>query len=231
MANFLALSVVVIPAVIAAVAYGCKPAEAPSASSESTLASAAATAATASAAVPATPAPVETSIVAAPPTARARVPVAPVTTVDPTTIQKLFDDTNHASRATLKAKGAAGDDPIAKALREFAKKVAPGMEADGPLATGTLSEKQSLQADVTLQPGKCYAIVGYSNKVRDLDLYLLLAPGILSGQDTTDDNTPVIGAPPQPMCPVAATAVTYKLGIVADRGAGDVAVQLYSKDK
>jgi hypothetical protein len=33
------------------------------------------------------------------------------------------------------------------------------------------------------------------------------------------------------MCPVATTPVTYKLGIVADQGAGEVAVQLYSKSK
>jgi hypothetical protein len=67
--------------------------------------------------------------------------------------------------------------------------------------------------------------------VKDLDLYLLLPPGILSGQDTTDDNAPVIGGPPQPMCPVATTPVTYKLDVVADQGAGEVAVQLYSKAK
>ncbi|HZU84396.1 MAG TPA: hypothetical protein VE987_15810 [Polyangiaceae bacterium] len=103
------------------------------------------------------------------------------------------------------------------------------MEADGPLATGTLSDRQKLQTDVTLQPGKCYAIVGYSKKVRDLDLYLLLAPGILSARDASDDATAVIGGPPQPMCPVASSPITYKLLIGAGEGAGDVAVQLYSK--
>ncbi|MGA7123305.1 MAG: hypothetical protein WBY94_24600, partial [Polyangiaceae bacterium] len=161
----------------------------------------------------------------------APAPLATVIATDPTTIQKLFDDTTHASSAALKAKGAAADDPIAKGLRDVAKKVAPDMEADGPLATGKLKEKQGLQTEVTLAPGKCYTIVGYSKKVKDLDLYLLLAPGILSGQDTTDDNAPVIGGAPQPMCPVATTPVTYKLGIVSDQGAGEVAVQLYSKSK
>jgi len=145
-------------------------------------------------------------------------------------IQKLFDDASHAPAASLKAKGLDAGDPLAKGLRELAKKVAPGMEPDGPLATGTLKEKQSVQTDVTLQSGKCYVIVGYSKKVKDLDLYLLLS-GILSGQDTTDDSSPVIGASPQPMCPAATTAVTYKLAIVADQGAGEVAVQLYSKNK
>jgi hypothetical protein len=65
--------------------------------------------------------------------------------------------------------------------------------------------------------------------VKDLDLYLFVPPGVLSGQDLTDDNKPIIGGAPQPMCPVSTTAVTYKLDIFADQGAGDVAVQLFSK--
>ena len=88
-----------------------------------------------------------------------------------------------------------------------------------------------MQTDVTLKPGKCYAVVGFSSKVKDLDLYLLVAPGILSGQDTTDDNAPVIGRAPDWMCPVAKTPIRYTLDIVADQGSGDVAVQLYSKDR
>ena len=103
------------------------------------------------------------------------------------------------------------------------------MQPDGPLASGNVKEKHHLQTDITLQPGKCYSIIGFSRKVRDLDLYLLLPPGILSGQDLTDDNKPVIGGPPQPMCPVSSTPITYKLDIFADSGSGDVAVQLYSK--
>jgi hypothetical protein len=158
-------------------------------------------------------------------------PLAAVLTSDATMVQKLFDSTSRAPLATLKEKEAAGADPLATGLKEVAKKAAPGMVADGPLATGNLKEKQNLQTEVTLLPGKCYALVGYSKKVKDLDLFLLLPPGILSGQDTTDDNAPVIGGPPQPMCPVATTPITYKLGIVADQGAGEFAVQLYSKAK
>ncbi len=228
---FFSLSISGFAALVAAAACGGKPAEAPatpgpsasSAEAPSAPASAVATPA-ASAASPSTPEP-------PPPAPSVPAPLASVIATDPTTIQKLFDDTSHASSAALKAKGAAADDPIAKGVRELAKKVAPEMEADGPLATGKLKEKQGLQTEVTLAPGKCYTIVGFSKKVKDLDLYLLLAPGILSGQDTTDDNAPVIGGAPQPMCPVATTPVTYKLAIVSDQGAGEVAVQLYSKSK
>jgi hypothetical protein len=158
-------------------------------------------------------------------------PLAQVLTTDPGQIQKVFQSATAAPAATLKQNGATGGDPLAKGIRDAAKKLTAGMQPDGPLAMGSIKEKQHLQTDVTLAPGKCYSIVGYSKKVKDLDLYLLLPPGILSGQDLTDDNKPIIGGPPQPMCPVADKAVTYKLDIFADSGGGDVAVQLFSKGK
>jgi hypothetical protein len=158
-------------------------------------------------------------------------PLASVLLTDSSAVQKLFDAAAAAPAATLKASGATGGDALAKGVRESAKQAAPGMDAEGPLAMGSLKEKQHLQTDITLKPGRCYVLVGFSQKVKDLDLHLLLPPGILSGQDLTDDNKPVIGRAPDAMCPVAATAVTYKLDIFADQGAGDVAVQLYSKAK
>jgi hypothetical protein len=158
-------------------------------------------------------------------------PLAQVLVTDNGQIQKIFEAANSAPSATLKAGGSTGNDPLAKGVRDAAKKLPAGMQPEGPLAMGSLKEKQHLQTDVTLAPGKCYSIVGYSKKVKDLDLYLLLPPGILSGQDLTDDNKPIIGGPPQPMCPVSAQPVTYKLDIFADSGAGDVAVQLFSKGK
>jgi hypothetical protein len=207
---------------------GGKPAEAPAATPVATTSSAPVAMASTSTTAAAPPSAEPSSAPAAP---TAPEPLATVVTVDASTVERLFDSTSHAPPAALKDKGTAAADPLAKGLKDLAKKAAPGMEPDGPLATGTLKEKQNLQTDITLQPGKCYAIVGYSKKVKDLDLYLLLAPGILSGQDTTDDNGPVIGSPTQPMCPVSTIPVTYKLGIVADQGAGEIAVQLYSKPK
>jgi hypothetical protein len=121
--------------------------------------------------------------------------------------------------------------PLSKGIKDNAKKHAPGMQPDGPLATGKIAEKAHLQTDVTLAPGKCYAILAYSKNVKDLDLHLFMPPGILSGQDATDDNEPAIGKAPTPMCPVAAAPITYKLDIYADQGAGDVVVQLFSKGK
>jgi len=186
---------------------------------------------TGASAAPAGSQPSASASAATPPADTGPSPLASVLITDASAVQKLFDAANAAPAATLKAGGATGTDPLAKGIREAAKTAVPGMDPDGPLAMGSLKEKGHLQTEVTLKPGRCYAIVGFSQKVKDLDLHLLLPPGILSGQDTTDDTTPVIGRGPDWMCPATSTAITYKLDIFADDGAGDVAVQLYSKPK
>ena len=194
-----------------------------------------ATAASVSAALP-EPAPVASASAAPADSSTAAAndtpsPLAQVLTTDSGQIQKIFQSATTAPAATLKQNGATGGDPLAKGIRDAAKKLTAGMQPEGPLAMGSIKEKQHLQTDVTLAAGKCYSIVGFSHKVKDLDLYLMLPPGVLSGQDLTDDNKPIIGGPPQPMCPVSAQPITYKLDIFADSGGGDVAVQLFSKGK
>ncbi len=156
-------------------------------------------------------------------------PLAQVLETDPGAIQKVFDAMNAAPPAKLEEKGLKKGDVLAKGILAASKKLPAGMKPDGPLAVGNVPAKQHLRTDVTLAPGKCYSILGFSETVKDLDLYLMLPPGILSGQDLTDDNKPVIGGPPTPMCPTAQTPVTYKLDIFADKGGGDVAVQLFAK--
>jgi hypothetical protein len=69
--------------------------------------------------------------------------------------------------------------------------------------------------------------------VKDVDLNMLAPPlyMTLAGQDLTHNNTPTIGASPNPMCPVIAIQLQYKLDVFARSGSGEVAVQLYSKTK
>jgi hypothetical protein len=155
--------------------------------------------------------------------------LATVLVTDPAEVQKIFDAAKSAPKAVAKPNGVAGAGPLAAGVRGLAKTAAPGMKADGPLVTGKLEEKKNARTEITLKPGRCYTLVGYSAKVTDLDLYLLLPPGVLSGQDTTDDNKPVIGKAPDAMCPAFKSAVKYTLDIVADQGGGEFAVQLYSK--
>lgn len=143
-------------------------------------------------------------------------------------IEKMYAVAAAAPAATMQPNGP-GDDAIGKGIQELAKSVAAGMAPEGPLVRGSLKEAAHLQADVTLQPGKCYAIVGFSAAVTDFDMRLFTPPGILRGEDTTDDNKPVIGKFPDALC--LDTAITYKLDLFAEKGGGDVGAQLYSKSK
>ncbi len=161
-----------------------------------------------------------------------------IVTTDPNQLAAMFAAAAAAANASMQP---AGPDVIGKGdaletgLKALAKKQAPGMHPDGPEAKGTLQEGGHLAMTVTLLAGKCYAIVGYSpaGGVKDLDLHLLAPPfyNILSGEDTTDDNSPVIGKAPNSMCPVIPVGIPYKVDITAQKGAGPVAVQLYSKNK
>jgi hypothetical protein len=161
-------------------------------------------------------------------------PLSTVLTTDPAMLQQMFAGAAAASPAALAPGGGAGD-PIEDGIKTTAYKMSPGMQADGPIAKGTLVEKGHSEMMVTLQVGKCYSIVGYSppGGVGDLDLHLLSPPlyNILSGEDTTDDNMPVIAKAPSPICPTVAVPLPYKVDIFADRGAGAFGVQLFSKTK
>jgi hypothetical protein len=161
-------------------------------------------------------------------------PLSTVLTTDPAQLQQMFAAAASAQNAALAPGGSAGD-PIEGGIKSTATKAAPGFSPEGPIAKGTLQEKGHAEMMVTLEVGKCYSIVGFSPQggVADLDLHLLSPPlyNILSGEDTTDDNMPVIAKAPSPICPAVAVPIPYKVDIFADRGSGAYGVQLFSKAK
>jgi hypothetical protein len=107
------------------------------------------------------------------------------------------------------------------------------MSPDGQIAKGNLAEGGHIDFVVTMDPSKCYTIVGYGAGVADLDVNLLAPPlyNFLAGQDGMAGPTAVIGAAPKPMCPIIPMAVPYKIDLYAKKGGGPVAAQLYSKAK
>jgi hypothetical protein len=173
---------------------------------------------------PAQPAPAA-SASAAPP------PLAPT---DPNSLQGILNGLQGALGGQMVAPGSSPD--LAEAgLKAQALRVAPNMQPEGDELKQTLNEGQHAVVMVTLQAGKCYTVVGFSppGGVKNLDLNLLAPPfyATLAGQDLTHNNTPTIGAAPSPMCPVIMFPLQYKLDVYAQQGSGQVAVQLYSKNK
>ena len=220
-------------AIVAAIPIACggndKPATNPSTGSASApsgstpVATASAPAATASA----------TPTASAPPPN----PLTTILTTDPAQIAAMLAAAASALPAVIQPASQPGaGDPIEAGIKALAAKQAPGMQPVGGIARGDLTENgQHVSMMITLEPGKCYAIVGFSPKdgVKDLDLRLLAPPfyTFLAGEDLTDDNVPVIGKAPTPMCPVLPVTIAYKVDISSQKGAGKAGVQLYAKTK
>jgi hypothetical protein len=197
------------------------------------------------------PAAPQAQLPAAPPTAAPAAsgstpPLGPVVTNDPNQLSQIFAQAAQAAQAFLQPPGSTGGasggggggglptslaDGCVKAL---ALQSAQGMSPEGQEATGNLQEGGHLAFTVPMQGGKCYTLIGCSppGQIKNLDLNLLAPPfyNVLAGQDTSDDNHPIIGNG-KPMCPIVPVALNYKVDIVARSGAGSVAVQLYSKSK
>ena len=162
-------------------------------------------------------------------------PTAPLAPTDPNSLQGILQGLQGALSGTLVSPGSLAGDLTDAGLKAQALRVAPGMQADGDELKQNLTEGQHAVIMVTLQAGKCYTVVGFSplGGVKNLDLNLLAPPlyMTLAGQDLTHNNTPTIGAAPNPMCPVLMFPLQYKLDVFAQSGSGQVAVQLYSKAK
>ncbi len=169
-------------------------------------------------------------------------------TNDPNQLSAIFAQAAQAAQAFLQPPGSGGSTsgggggasaiPTSLAdgcIKALALQAAPGMSPEGQEATGTLQEGGHLAFMVPMQGGKCYTLIGCSppGQIKNLDLNLLAPPfyNFLAGQDTSDDNHPIIGNGSKPMCPVVPVALNYKVDIVARSGSGSVAVQLYSKSK
>ena len=191
---------------------------------------------TASSSVPAPPPPAVDAgtTAAAAPDAGPPSPLSTILTTDPNVLNPLLAAAQNAAAALLQNPGAVPGDPIEAGIKASAAAHAKGMTPDGQIAKADLKEGDHASMMVTLQAGKCYAIVGFAAKgsVQDLDLRLLAPPfyNMLSGEDTTDDHSPIIGKDPTPMCPLISSPLPYKVDIHAQKGSGKVGVLLYSKN-
>jgi hypothetical protein len=150
--------------------------------------------------------------------------------------------------ATGSAAPAAAAYPTAAADLAAAKKnVGAGMtEAGGPYTYSLVAGGKNEFA-LTLNGTKCYSIVGVSaaGGVTDLDLVLSTTspwrigpwvkptfPVILeAGRDGMTGGTAVIGKTTTPICPIVAADVPYKVEVIAKKGAGAVAVQVFAKNR
>jgi hypothetical protein len=164
-----------------------------------------------------------------------QTPPGPFGPIDANSLPAIIQGIQGALQGQMVSPGSLPADLVEAGLKLRAAQVAPGMQSEGSELRQELAEGQHAVTMVTLQAGKCYAIVGFSppGGVKQLNLNLLAPPlyWTLAGQDLAHGSTPVLGAAPNPMCPVIALPLQYKLDVFARAGSGPVAVQLYSKNK
>jgi hypothetical protein len=172
------------------------------------------------------------------PAPAASAPTAPlgsVFTTDPNQLAQLFAQAAAAGQAMLQQPGQVPGDPVELGLAAAALVHAKGEQLQGQIAKATLQEGGHNEFMVTMQPGTCYTIIGFSppGQVKNVDLHLLAPPfyNVLAGQDTTDNNAAFIGSTPNPMCPVIPLPLQYKVDITARSGSGAVGVGVYTKGK
>lgn len=130
---------------------------------------------------------------------------------------------------------AASDAMIDAEVAKIAAKAAPGMQLEGQAYRDTLAPNGHLNAIVTLQPSRCYTIIGYSPKegVTQLDLQLLAPPlfNFPTNRAPSPKNEAIIGKGKEALCPVSLVPIPYKIDAIASKGAGRVGVYLYSRNK
>jgi hypothetical protein len=140
-----------------------------------------------------------------------------------------------ASASASAAVAAGVDAALDAAIVALAAKDAPGMTSEGTAGHETLQPGGHYNMIVTMQPGRCYTIIAMSAplQVSELDVRLYMLPlNVEAGHSPpTDKNPAVLGKGNNKTCPISPIAVPYKIDVAARKGAGRVAVGVFSKSK
>ena len=123
------------------------------------------------------------------------------------------------------------------AIKAVAAMQAPGMQPEGQRFNGTVTEGGNTTTTVTLQAGKCYTVIAVANPplggvmAFQAELLAPLTQAQVESQAGASPNGAVLGAGAKCVAPFTPLPVPYTVRVTSKRGAGGVAVQLYSKIK
>ena len=130
---------------------------------------------------------------------------------------------------------AVADGAIDLVIGTASTKVAPKMDKEGATTHTTVKEGDHFGMAITMQPGRCYTIVGVAppGSVTQLELKLLGVPlNNEAGRSAAADKTmPVIGKGTAALCPVLPIPMPYKIDAAAVKGAGRIGIQVFSRAK
>lgn len=125
------------------------------------------------------------------------------------------------------------------ALATEASKNAPGAVAEGPLMAGSFQTAQNLEQIITMQPGKCYTVIGSSVGIPEFMITAAAVsplPGLAAQFGEAKSVASLAGSVgvlgPKDKCLKLALIpipVQAKITITATKGAGLLAAQVYVK--
>ena len=118
------------------------------------------------------------------------------------------------------------------AIKLLAMQQAPGMQPEGARLNLSVMEGKDASSSVSLVGGKCYTFIGVGQGVMALEMQLSL-PLVTTPVSSDSSPTPnaTIGKGSTSICPMTPFPIPYTLRVIARKGSGNVAVQVFSKIK
>jgi hypothetical protein len=130
--------------------------------------------------------------------------------------------------------GANPADPISIGIQSNASQNAPGMNPDGSMVKLSLQQGQTSEGQVTLQPGKCYTLIGASSiGVLETEIKVTMPAPLntqVLGQNAAGMNPmPVVWGGGNCYRSPSPIAMPVRLEVTMKSGAGTIGIQAYSK--
>lgn len=152
---------------------------------------------------------------------------------DPNALQNILAGVLAGTQASLGVATGGEIGPIQSGIQMQAGQVAKGARADGDLMSASLQENGHAQASFTLQPGRCYTVIGFGGfGVFDYQLNITTAPPLppqVLAQSASGNNQPVIGANDQCIRNPSPLPMQITVDMHVIKGQGMVGAQVYSK--
>lgn len=153
---------------------------------------------------------------------------------DPNALQGILSGALAGSQATLGAVTGGELGPIQSGIQMNAGTSAKGARPEGELMSAKLQQDGHAQATVTLQPGKCYTVIGFGGLgVFEYQINITTAPPlppqVLAQSAPGGGNQPVVGANEQCLRSPSPIAMPVTVDMHVVKGQGMVGAQAYSK--
>jgi hypothetical protein len=152
---------------------------------------------------------------------------------DPVAMQNILAGALAGGAAMLGGLTGGEEAPVQQGIKTQAETQAKGMRPEGQLMTARLGADGHAEGSLTMQPGNCYAIVGFGGPgALDYQINLMTAPPMppqLLAQSAAGSVTPVVGSNEQCVRSPYPLPLVVKIDMHLIRGQGMVGAQVYKR--